>query len=82
MKLNKSCCAGIGDSVTSDSRLEAAQQASPNRAEGVVKTYDLLNTSRGYESYYDMVESVDHNGNPDGLGAWVRKEDYDTKAKP
>lgn len=43
-----------------------------------VKTYDLENTGRGYEPRYEMVESTGRGDEPDGLGDWVRKEDYDT----
>ena len=47
-----------------------------------VKTYEMENTSRGYEPRYEMIESVDHKGLPDGLGTWVRREDIQNKAEP
>lgn len=41
-----------------------------------MKTYDLEDTGRGgYEPHYQLVESVDHKRQPDGLGDWVRREE-------
>lgn len=45
------------------------------------KTYDLENTSKGYEAYMEMVESVDYKGNPDGQGEWTRTINYDALQK-
>lgn len=44
----------------------------------MVKTYDMENVSRGYDAKYEMVESVDHKGFADGLGRWMRVEDYNS----
>lgn len=45
------------------------------------KTYDMENVSRGYDAKYEMVESVDHKGNPDGQGEWTRTINYDALQK-
>jgi hypothetical protein len=45
-----------------------------------MKTYDLLDISRGYNSYFQLVESVDHKKVPDGQGEWVRREDAEARA--
>lgn len=68
---------GMTSTKLSKSGISAIRNNLKQRESCVVKTYDMENVSRGYDAKYEMVESVDHKGFADGLGSWVRLEDYE-----